>query len=667
MPLFRIFRSPASEWLSTSVDIARGLVSVSNCVPFPYVNTALSAGLMLLELIQTVGQSDEDLKYLSESVVAIMKLLREEVESHPTENTLFRNVCEEFTSSGSVQVRDRFRTEHRQHYHFTRRVNDLRANATLVAATGTRMDLAGVESRISGLIVSQHSPKIDSEDDLTQSELARLENDFHALKLGDIYLDFRSARTNSFAIYANGSEESPEEKEMGWTDYRATVNGSLRTVRVYQGSSPTESWKDFLFFLAGNLPSAHLPQLFGFCSSPRLRCLVFHGEYQTLDEYGATLFSAQAIVDWELDLLSDLAALHYDQISIVVDHWQTRHSAMVDARDGKLVLSHIQRPGELYWRQREWDQPFIEWFAQGLWLSTDLRQRHQLSSQWDMATMLRTVAPDDTWAVVRLALLGSAQLLAYQGTPPRDCYPTADKELKNGFTHFIVPLKGNDQPWSSNRDHKVHCGYFLAADLQFGNWASDVSYAWLAQASSIIQIPSEQRQRMLSNCYIPTSTSLSLIWEMVLAAENTAPESIALLDDLPERIHVFVELLKIKEGHIEEPEIYWSTDPNEVETRSVPCSALKIWMSWRTRFQTVHWEDHPYEVAEAKQKRLGFDPTTNAAAKSLDLPLLGVSNVEASEQHDPGMFCSVPESVFIVPRQSLIGDAARWIPTPCKL
>ncbi|KAJ6487108.1 hypothetical protein C8R47DRAFT_1277349 [Mycena vitilis] len=388
MPRFRIFRSPESKWLSTAVDIARSLVSVTNCVPFPYVNTALSAGLVLLELFQRVRQSDEDLKYLSESVVAIMKLLREEVESHQTRE---HAVSQPFNSAvqrhrvdvaesvfiqveylNSQKIRD-------QISHFTRRVNDIRANATLVAATGTRMDLAGVESRISELIASRHSPRIDSEDDLNQSELASLEKDFHAFKLGDIYLDFGSARTNSFAKYANGSEESLEEKEMGWTDYRATVNGGVRTVRVYQGSSPTESWKDFLRFLSRNSPSAHLPQLQSlFTITHKIHTI--EEEYRTLDEYGATLSPAQAIVDWELELLTDLAALHYNRISIV-EHWQTRHSAM---------------------------ESFIGDNGSG------------------------TVAPDHTWAVVQLAFLGSAQALAYQGTPPRDCYPTADPEPKDG-------------------------------------------------------------------------------------------------------------------------------------------------------------------------------------------------------------------------------------------
>ncbi|KAJ7648669.1 hypothetical protein DFH06DRAFT_1209303 [Mycena polygramma] len=323
MHRLRIFRSPASGWIPRLIVVARALVSVGDCVPFPYVNTALSAGLALLELIQTVGKSDDDLKYLAESVVSIMRLLREEVDSHPNENISFRQVCEEFAGHLTQLSKDielmaknwssskwrkylnsrNIRDEIEQ---FTRRVNDLRANATLVAATGTRMDLASVasgltavESRITDLQreVGSQRTLLTQDPDFTR-ELARFSDDFHVLKLGDIHLDFQSARNFKLAVHSNG-----KVGHIGWTDYNATINGGARTVRVYEGSDPTESWRDSLYFLADNSPSPHLPQLFGFCSSPRLRSLVFHGEYRTLDEYATTLSSAQTIVQWELDLV----------------------------------------------------------------------------------------------------------------------------------------------------------------------------------------------------------------------------------------------------------------------------------------------------------------------------------------------------------------------------
>jgi hypothetical protein len=44
--------SDSSDWLSPLLVVSKGLVSVGNCVPFPYVNAALSSGVALLELIQ---------------------------------------------------------------------------------------------------------------------------------------------------------------------------------------------------------------------------------------------------------------------------------------------------------------------------------------------------------------------------------------------------------------------------------------------------------------------------------------------------------------------------------------------------------------------------------------------------------------------------------------
>ncbi|KAF8124494.1 hypothetical protein K438DRAFT_1042954 [Mycena galopus ATCC 62051] len=377
MPLPRLFRSSTNEWVSPLITVARGLVSVGNCVPFPYVNTALSAGLALLELIevgkrqgtrfshlssQTVKQSGDDLKYLAESVVTIMKLLREEVDSHPiTENTKFHRVCEEFTghltqlskdlesmsgnwSSSKFRKYLNSRNVREEIALFTRRVNDLRANTTLIAATGARMEVAAVKSMVSELQrrLDEHtSTTIGSSDSLKQ-ELVRFEEDFHALKLGDIYLDFGTARTYSFPEIDYGGRGTIQT---GWTDYKATVNGCIRTARVYEGSNSTKSWKGFLSFLADSSPSPHFPQLFGFCSSSRLRALVFHGEYRTLDEYAATLSSARDIVDWELSLVLDSARTFNEYRD--TDFRLSNDFSMVNAQDGKLVFFHAEAPGSL--------------------------------------------------------------------------------------------------------------------------------------------------------------------------------------------------------------------------------------------------------------------------------------------------------------------------------
>ncbi|KAJ6494452.1 hypothetical protein C8R45DRAFT_988170 [Mycena sanguinolenta] len=550
MPLPRLFRSPTNEWVSPLITVARGLVSVGNCVPFPYVNTALSAGLALLELIESVKQSGDDLKYLAESVVTIMKLLREEMDSHPiTEDTKFHEVCEEFTghlrrlskdlesmssnwSSSKFRKYLNSRDVREEIALFTRRVNDLRANTTLIAATGARMEVAAVKSMVSEVqrrLDAHPSTTIGSSDSLRQG-LARFEEDYHALKLGDIHLEFGTARTNSFPEIDYGGREI----RTGWTDYKATINGCIRTARVYQGSNPTKLWKDFLTFLADSSLSPHLPQLFGFCSSSRLPALIFHGEYRTLDEYAATLSSARDIVDWELSLVFDSSRVfdEYRQTNFRL----SKEFAMVNnAQDGKLVFLHAEDPGS----RRIYYLPsppftFIMWFTDFMPLRF-LRPRqgmgmHPVShlgevlATWrqslmgiDSSSQMRealatltgyapsifpklvylwavysgqrivaklatgTVTVESTWAVIRGAILEEDEEF-----PPEQYFPTAEEELRDGFTHFIVPLVGTTRKWLSRLDEKSCYGYFLQAEMQFGKSVPDAKLSWMAQAQSVL-------------------------------------------------------------------------------------------------------------------------------------------------------------------------------------
>ncbi|KAJ7635758.1 hypothetical protein DFH06DRAFT_661748 [Mycena polygramma] len=167
--LFYSSTSKSNEWISPLVSVSRGLVTVGNCAPFPYVSTALAAGLALLELIETVGKTTDDLKYLAESVVAIMKLLGEEIDARPaTPDMKFVQVCIEFNmhlirlskdiestsknwSASKFKKYVKVNCIRDEIAQFTRRVSDLRANATLIAAAGTRMDLVEVANNVSAV------------------------------------------------------------------------------------------------------------------------------------------------------------------------------------------------------------------------------------------------------------------------------------------------------------------------------------------------------------------------------------------------------------------------------------------------------------------------------------------------------------------------------------
>ncbi|KAJ6522576.1 hypothetical protein B0H19DRAFT_655168 [Mycena capillaripes] len=298
MPRLQLFSSsPSNEWISPLITVSRGLVSLANCAPFPYVNSALSAGLALLELIQTVGKTTDELKYLAESVVTIMKLLGEEIEGHPAaSDAKFLKVCIEFNmhlariskdiesiskdwSSSKFKKYIKANCIRDEIAQFTRRVSDLRADATLIAATGARMDLAEVANAVS--TVKSGVSQIQTELAAIRSpattdgsqDLVRFEENFHALKVGDIHLEFQTARTSNYKWV----DHTHATVQFGWTDYKGYVRGSPQTIRVYRGSDASEPWKEFLSFLAEHSPLPGLPQLFGFCSSPRLRALIFHG------------------------------------------------------------------------------------------------------------------------------------------------------------------------------------------------------------------------------------------------------------------------------------------------------------------------------------------------------------------------------------------------------
>ncbi|KAJ7734063.1 hypothetical protein B0H16DRAFT_1892548 [Mycena metata] len=711
MPLPRIFRSAApDDWLSPLITVGRDLVPLANCVPFPYVAVALAAGLALLELIQMVGKSSEELKYLAESVTTIMKSLRKEMDSHPTiEDTKFRQLCLEFETPrfrhltrlstdlklmaknwsasrfkrylNSQDIRDRTTR-------FMREVNDLRANATLVAATGTRLNLesvahsiAAVELGVSdirrGMMEQRSSLPTNTTSDILGRELARYEEDFHPLKLGDIHLEFGTARHASFVEW---DITGNEKRHTAWVDYRATVKGSVQTVRVYQGSDPLESWKGFLSFLAENSPSPHLPQLFGFCSSPRLRSLVFHGgrllllrstpltastviaEFCPLDEYAKRLPNAQMIVDWELNLVSDILPLRRVAGHQGAFDWAFNF-ALVNPKDhGKMIISHVHEPLELPTFMAESHPPFLEWFVRtGQWLIrehavTITGKEHLLKDRLHAIGNLRRIGPcgyltalqiftargcvyhghrgvvaelpsrqiipDHSWTAFHVSVSESFadtdQLPDLSGWPEA-FFPTVVEESTPGYTHFVVPLLDESRQWRSLHDHRVRSGYFLSAEIEFGKSVPDITDSWLAQASAL-RSNSAFRRYDASEFVIPFRTKLELTWEMVLNAEDL--ERLGISSRLPRKIHVFVEIPVLAKGIVNEPKIYWSTDANRIQTELIPSAAFTIRMVWCPYISVMRWESHHYEVAEKIQEEHGFDLMTSAAAESMGLPVL---------------------------------------------
>ncbi|KAJ7858519.1 hypothetical protein B0H14DRAFT_2748835 [Mycena olivaceomarginata] len=252
---------------------------------------------------------------------------------------------------------------------------------------------------------------------------------------------------------------------------------------------------------------------------------------------------------------------------------------------------------------------------------------HVYSGQRTVAKLATgTVTAEPTWAATGVHICEEGEEWL-----PEQYFPTTEEELSDGFTHFIVPLIGKTRKWLSLLDNK-HCyGYFLTAEMWFGESGPDVQLSWMAQAQSILSKYGPSMECKLSNLRVCKPSALHLTWEMVLAAElvPSTEESWAIVNNLPENIHVFIQVPKIKDARIEEPQIYWSTETHIIDRGCIPPGSLKIRMSWETDSSVVQWESHHYEVASTVLKEHGFDPSTDSAALSLNLPLL-----EIPDPHD---------------------------------
>ncbi|KAJ7121486.1 hypothetical protein C8R44DRAFT_736285 [Mycena epipterygia] len=293
-----------------------------------------------------------------------MKLLREEMDVHPENpDARFRQACVDFDIFKKYLTANAIRDEIT---HFTRRVNDLRVNATLIAATRTRMDLVQVSNVVTA--VQAGMSKIQNEltvirsatgkatTSLNQQELVRVEEDFHALKVGDMQLHFETSRTSNFGLaYSDG-----RRVQIGWTDYKGTVKGSPRTIRVYQGSDPAESWKEFISLLADHSPS------------PKLRSLVFHGGWVDIL---SKQDDAQNLEPWMN--FFDFCDFLRGRADYNLSNWHK--FALVNAQNGRLMVTHSDESSaitlplsvcesdqEENFTDTDYDnqyEPFMEWFA----------------------------------------------------------------------------------------------------------------------------------------------------------------------------------------------------------------------------------------------------------------------------------------------------------------
>jgi hypothetical protein len=204
---------------------------------------------------------------------------------------------------------------------------------------------------------------------------------------------------------------------------------------------------------------------------------------------------------------------------------------------------------------------------------------------------------------------------------------------------------------TTNRlSHLDYGGYLLTANIEFGQSVPDIANAWLAQYGSITsKLLGRFSHRELSEFRIRQSFTVNLLapaligyaairtmfqltWQMVgVDFAASTPASLAILRQLPDEIHVFVEIPTLDSLRVAEPRIYWSTDPNSTETDLIPRGAMKIVTYWDPRADLVSWQQHHYDVAKSVQERHGFDPSSTAAAEALGLPILEIPDPDAQQ------------------------------------
>ncbi|KAK7008459.1 hypothetical protein R3P38DRAFT_3023061 [Favolaschia claudopus] len=671
MRRIRIFYSSTSnQWISSLITTGRGIASFANCAPIPWVGAALSAGVALLELIQTIGKTTDDLRYLAESVVSLMKRLRDEFDAHPSDaSPRLQQVCTEIntrlvdiSNDISEMSKDWSSSKFKKYLkancvrdeiaQFNRLVSDLRADATLATALGTRLDIARVGDVVSA--VNCNITQIQEglamigppSAEISKREYTSFEENFHSLRIGDMHLNLETACAVAYQVHAGEDNPNGGLCERSWTDYKGSVKGSPYTIRVYRGAQSSQIFRQFLTFLADHSPIASFPQLFGYCESPRFPALVFHEEFRTLDEYAASLSSSREIVRWETCLHFDFKSL---DASLKSKHGRIqlhRQLAQVDARTGKLLIAQIDSESSFVEHPAYHDR-FCRWFYKAHRVDVMLRSKNPTQLEIEnvkpeghnalyssLLELVKLLRGDwiDIWVLPRDAGLASTGTV-FDATTHRviatlDPYDkVAMNVLRSSFewvvndwqsdkewAHFVIPLNTKENKRASFVNHREHCGYFLTATFK-SEVDIPAAMAWILQAPSIMGDEFDP-----SRCIILLQSILRLRWEMILVDETE--DSLALLENLPE-LHVFVERPTFSH---KKPRVYWSTDALDVITSELPPRIFANRINWSTGTECAMWEKHHYDVARIIQEEHGFDSSTSSAAHALGLPLFVRSN-----------------------------------------
>ncbi|KAJ7483940.1 hypothetical protein B0H11DRAFT_1194322 [Mycena galericulata] len=312
---------PGPSWLlGATIDVAKVIAATGSCLPVPFIGPLFNAAVVLLETIERVQRNMQDLHELAEDVVSLMRLILAMAPAHALESgferecravhgyleELLRLIAQRVGKRGAAGWLIRYAKAHNisdaiQTYQ--RRISNIRADITLAAAMDVRSHVAGVDHVVCDVQSAVSDVKLEVS--ALRSQLAALapaagclgispaysnetispvaySDDFKTILRGDIVLTDSidtvvfGLRSQSSRSCGSGRPAGEGEVVVTRADYRASVQGDVRVVRLYSGPRAQQTWnRDFKMF--ESLQHHCLLQLHAISPSQRRPGLVFHG------------------------------------------------------------------------------------------------------------------------------------------------------------------------------------------------------------------------------------------------------------------------------------------------------------------------------------------------------------------------------------------------------
>ncbi|KAJ7451925.1 hypothetical protein FB451DRAFT_1524481 [Mycena latifolia] len=93
---FKTSSQSKSDWLATSLVIAKAVTAAAECIPFPYVKGVFGTAVTILETVEKVKKNRDDLKELCENITEIIRVVQVQLTAHDDTAALkFKGLCED--------------------------------------------------------------------------------------------------------------------------------------------------------------------------------------------------------------------------------------------------------------------------------------------------------------------------------------------------------------------------------------------------------------------------------------------------------------------------------------------------------------------------------------------------------------------------------------------